>query len=59
MEEVKEQEMLRLDPDLTRLGKSESDVKVLLTKIKKDMALLESHISFLENVEEQRSEDNE
>ena len=54
MEDIKEKERLRLDPDLARLGKSESDIKVLLKKIKKDMVLLESHVSFLENVEEQR-----
>ncbi|MBT5968859.1 MAG: ion transporter [Nitrospina sp.] len=59
MEEVKEKEMLRLDPDLARLGKSESDIKELLKKIKKDMALLESHVTFLEHAEEQRSEDLE
>ena len=59
MEEVKEKEMLRLDPELARLGKSESDIKVLLTKIKKDMAMLESHVTFLEHAEEQRSEDLE
>ena len=44
--------------NLARLGKSESDIKVLLNKIKKDMVLLESHISFLENVEESRLKDN-
>jgi hypothetical protein len=58
MEDIKEKERLRLDPDLARLGKSESDIKVLLKKIKKDMVLLESHVSFLENVEEQRFKDN-
>jgi voltage-gated sodium channel len=58
MEDIKEKERLRLDPDLERLGKSESDIKILLGKIKKDMVLLESHISFLENVEESRFKDN-
>jgi len=58
MEDIKEKERLRLDPDLARMGKSESDIKVLLKKIKKDMVLLESHVSFLENVEEQRFKDN-
>ncbi|SVB77422.1 uncharacterized protein METZ01_LOCUS230276, partial [marine metagenome] len=57
MEDIKEKERLRLDPDLARMGKSESDIKVLLKKIKKDMVLLESHVSFLENVEEQRFKD--
>ena len=58
MEDIKEKERLRLDPDLEKLGKSESDIKILLGKIKKDMVLLESHISFLENVEESRFKDN-
>jgi len=57
MEDIKEKERLRLDPDLASLEKSEAKVKVLLNKIKKDMVLLESHISFLENVEEHRLED--
>ena len=57
MEDIKEKERLRLDPDLARMGRSESDIKVLLKKIKKDMVLLESHVSFLENVEEQRFKD--
>ena len=54
MEDIKQKERLRLDPELANLEKSEADVKVLLNKIKKDMVLLESHISFLENVEEHR-----
>ena len=57
MEDIKQKERLRLDPELASLEKSEANVKVLLNKIKKDMALLESHISFLENVEEHRLED--
>ena len=57
MEDIKQKERLRLDPELANLEKSEVNVKVLLNKIKKDMALLESHISFLENVEEHRLED--
>ena len=56
MEDIKQKERLRLDPELASLEKSEANVKVLLNKIKKDMALLESHISFLENVEEHRLE---
>ena len=59
MEDIKEKERLRLDPDLARLGKSDPDIKVLLNKIKKDMALLESHVTFLEHAEEQRREDLE
>ena len=58
MDDIKEKERLRLDPDLARLGKSESDIKILLDKIKKDMVLLESHILFLENVEESRFKDD-
>ena len=54
MEDIKEKERLRLDPDLARLGKSDPDIKMLLSKIKKDMLLLEAHISALENVEERR-----
>ena len=54
MDDIKEKERLRLDPDLAKLGDSEANVKILLNKIKKDMALLESHISTLENVEERR-----
>ena len=57
MEDIKQKERLKLDPELANLEKSEANVKVLLNKIKKDMALLESHISFLENVEEHRLED--
>ena len=57
MEDIKQKERLRLDPELANLEKSETNVKVLLNKIKKDMALLESHISFLENVGEHRLED--
>jgi len=58
MEDIKERERLKLDPDLAKLGKSESDIKILLSKIKKDMVMLESHISFLENVEKIRFKDN-
>ena len=54
MDDIKEKERLRLDSDLAKLGESEANVKILLNKIKKDMALLESHISTLENVEERR-----
>jgi voltage-gated sodium channel len=57
MEDIKQKERLRLDPELASLEKSETNVKVLLNKIKKDIALLESHISFSENVEEHRLED--
>ena len=57
MEDIKEKERLRLDPDLAKLGGSEANVKILLNKIKKDMALLEAHIATLENVEERRLKD--
>ena len=40
MEDIKQKERLRLDPELASLEKSEANVKVLLNKIKKDMALL-------------------
>ena len=59
MEDIKEQERLRLDPELAKREESESNVKVLLNKIKKDMVLLESHISFLENAKERRLEDKD
>jgi len=57
MEDIKEKERMRLDPDLAKLGGSEANVKILLNKIKKDMALLEAHIATLENVEERRLKD--
>ena len=58
MDDIKEKERLRLDPDLARLEKPDLDIKVLLNKIKKDMVLLETHISVLENAEERRLKDN-
>jgi voltage-gated sodium channel len=58
MDDIKEKERLRLDPDLAKLEKPDLDIKVLLNKIKKDMVLLEAHISVLENVEERRLKDN-
>jgi len=57
MEDIKQKDRLRLDPELASLEKSEANVKVVLNKIKKDIALLESHVSFSENVEEHRLED--
>lgn len=57
MEDIKEKERLRLDPELAKMGKSGANVKILLNKIKKDMALLESHVATLENVEEGRLKD--
>jgi len=59
MEDIKEKERLKLDPELAKLQKSETNIKVLLNKIKKDMALLESHISSLENLEERRLEETQ
>ena len=58
MEDIKEKERFRLDPELPKLEQSEANVKILLNKIKKDMALLETHISTLESVEERRLKDN-
>mgnify|MGYP003985689249 FL=1 len=57
MEDIKEKERMRLDPDLAKLGGSEANAKILINKIKKDMALLEAHIATLENVEERRLKD--
>jgi len=54
MEDLKEQEKLRRDPELEQLGKAEANIKTLLNKIKKDMALLETHVSVLDDLEQQR-----
>ena len=56
MEDLKEEERLRLDPELEKLGNS--NIKILLNKIKKDITLLETHISFLDDLEKKRMKDN-
>jgi voltage-gated sodium channel len=58
MEDLKEEERLRLDTELGKLGKGEANIKVLLKKIKKDMTLLETHVSLLDGLEEKRFKDN-
>ena len=58
MEDLKEEERLRLDPELGKLGKGEANIKILINKIKKDMTLLETHISFLDDLEKKRMKDN-
>ena len=52
MEDLKEEERLRLDPELEKLGNA--NIKILLNKIKKDITLLETHISFLDDLEQKR-----
>jgi voltage-gated sodium channel len=56
MEDLKEEERLRLDPKLEKLGNA--NIKILLNKIQKDMTLLETHISFLDDLEQNRIKDN-
>jgi voltage-gated sodium channel len=58
MEDLKEEERLRLDPELGKLDKGEANIKILINKIKKDMTLLETHISFLDDFEKKRMKDN-
>ena len=41
-----------------KLGESEPNSKVLLDKIKKDIALLETHISILDDLEQKRLKNN-
>lgn len=57
MEELKEKERLKLDPELAKLGKNEENIRLLLKKIKKDMSLLETHVSFLDDLERSKFED--
>ena len=58
MEDLKEEEKLTLNPKIEKLGGAESNSKVLLDKIKKDIALLETHISNLDNLEQKRLKNN-
>ena len=41
-----------------KLGEAESNSKVLLDKIKKDIALLETHFSILDDLEQKRLKNN-
>jgi voltage-gated sodium channel len=56
MEDLKEEERLRLEPDIEKL--SNANIKILFNKIKKDLFLLETHISFLDDLEQKRIKDN-
>jgi voltage-gated sodium channel len=56
MEDLKEEERLRLDPELEKLGNA--NIKILFSKIKKDVTLLETHISFLDVLEQKRLKDD-
>ena len=53
MDDFIEKERLKLDPELAKLGKTQANIKVLLNKIKKDMALFETHAAILEEIEQQ------
>ena len=58
MEDLKEEEKYKLAPKLETTEKTEANMKILLNKIKKDIALLETHISFLDDLEQKRLKDN-
>ena len=58
MEDIKEKERFRLDPELAKLEQSEANVKILLNKIKKDIVLLETHVSLLEDLEQRKLKDD-
>ena len=54
MEDLKEEEKYKLAPKLEKIDKTEANMKILLNRIKKDMALLETHVSFLDDLEKRR-----
>ena len=54
MNDLKEKERLKLDPDLAKLGKTHANIKVLLNKIKKNRVRLETHVAILEEIEQQK-----
>ena len=58
MEDLKEEQKLRRNPELEKSEKSKTNLKALLNNIKKDMNILETHISFLESLEQERIKDN-
>ena len=58
MEDLKEEEKYKLAPKLETTEKTEANMKILLNKIKKDIALLETHLSFLDDLEQKRLKDN-
>ncbi|MDC0205937.1 ion transporter [Nitrospinae bacterium] len=54
MEDLKEEEKYKLAPKLEKIDTTEANMKILLNRIKKDMALLETHVSFLDDLEKRR-----
>jgi len=58
MGDIKEKEKLKQNPELGKTGQAEANIKALLNKIKKDMVLLETHISLLENLQQQKLKDD-
>ena len=58
MGDIKEKEKLKQNPELGKPGQAEANIKTLLNKIKKDMALLETHVSLLEDLERQKLKDD-
>jgi hypothetical protein len=56
MEDLKEEERLRLDPELEKLGNA--NIKILFNRIKKDITLLETHIYFLDDLEQKQLKDD-
>ena len=58
MGDIKEKEKLRQNPELGKPGQAEANIKTLLNKIKKDMVLLETHVSLLEDLEQRKLKDD-
>ena len=58
MGDIKEKEKLKQNPELGKPGQAEANIKTLLNKIKKDMVLLETHVSLLEDLEQRKLKDD-
>ena len=58
MGDIKEKEKLRQNPRPGKPGQAEANIKTLLDKIKKDMVLLETHVSLLEDLEQRKLKDD-
>jgi len=58
MGDIKEKEKLKQNPGLGKPGQAEADIKTLIKKIKKDMALLETHVSLLEGLDQKKLKDD-
>jgi voltage-gated sodium channel len=56
MDDLKEEEKLRLDPEFEKSGNT--NIKILLNKLKKDINLLETYVSSLDDLEKKRLKDN-